>query len=250
MCLVLCVPGRGAAQRTDDEGAETPDEAPESSEPAPESADAVALSHFREARRLYDEGAYREALVQFRASYALSRRAVLFYNYSLCYQRLREYGDAVNFLERYLLEVVNIPDRANLELRLRGLRDAAAEAEESEETEDEGGGVRPAAWAFVGVAAAGALTTAVAGPLALSERSRLNEEPCAATSTCDASALRRRARIADAGLIIGSVGAVVGVILLIALRRKGDQAETVRIDPVFAIDGDDAHGGAQLVGHF
>ncbi|MFK7998251.1 MAG: hypothetical protein AB8H86_01595 [Polyangiales bacterium] len=219
-------------------------------EPEPvteDSADAAALTHFHDARSLYDRGAYREALIQFRASYALSRRAVLFYNYSLCYQRLREYSDAVNFLERYLLEVVNIPNRADLELRLRGLRDAAEDAREAER-EDEGG-VHPAAWASLGVAAAGGLMAAIAGPMALSERSRLDEQPCALTSTCDASALRRRARFTDVGIGLAGLGAVVGVVLLIALKPSEEES-SVRVDPVLGVDGEGGHAGAQIVGSF
>lgn len=226
---------------------DSPEPEPEPREVAEDSADAAALTHFHDARGLYDRGAYREALIQFRASYALSRRAVLFYNYSLCYQRLREYNDAVNFLERYLLEVVNISNRADLELRLRGLRDAAEDAAQEDSSQE--GGVHPAAVAALSVAAAGGLMAVIAGPMALSERSRLDEQPCALTSTCDASTLRRRARFTDVGIGVAAVGAVVGVILLFVLKPSRDEL-TVRIDPVLGIDGDGGHAGAQIVGHF
>ncbi|MFT5355041.1 MAG: hypothetical protein ACI9KE_002255 [Polyangiales bacterium] len=248
VCFVVCTSGSGVAQEATAAPVEDESPAAEMHEITADSADAAALTYFHDARGLYDRGAYREALVQFRASYALSRRAVLFYNYSLCYQRLREYGDAVNYLERYLLEVVNIPNRADLELRLRRMREAAEDEASTPNTPERR--VHPAAWAFFAVTAAGALTALIAGPMALAERSRLNDQPCALTSTCDASTLRRRARITDAGIGVAAAGAVVGVLLLLVLKPSGDAQETVRIDPTFAIDGNGARAGAQLVGHF
>lgn len=252
VCGALCVPRLGLAQEATS-GAELSESDPldPAEEPAAQqtedSADAAAMTHFHDARSLYDRGSYRDALIQFRASYALSRRAVLFYNYSLCYQRLREYSDAVNFLERYLLEVVNIPNRADLELRLRGLREAAEDAAQEEREEE--GGVHPAVWASLSVAVAGGLMAAVAGPMALSERSRLDEEPCSQTSTCDASTLRRRARFTDVGIGVAGLGAVVGVVLLLVLKPSQEEG-SVRVDPVLGVDGEGGHAGARLMGRF
>lgn len=253
LCLIvgLSTTAPGVAQESAEavgEAEGVPEDQTEPMEMPEDPADAAAMTHFHDGRGLYDRGAYREALVQFRASYTLSHRAVLFYNYSLCYQRLQEYGDAVNYLERYLLEVVNVPNRGNLELRLHRMREAAEEEEQQHAANPSGS--QGGAWAAFGVGAAGALTALIAGPMALSERSRLDEQPCAQTSTCDASALRRRALIADIGLGVAVLGTVTGVVLWFVLKPSSDGREATRITPSFAIDGRGARAGAQLVGHF
>src|SRR5205085_5615100 len=46
--------------------------------------------------------------------------------FSLCYQNLGDLAQAVTYLERYLAEAADVPNRANLEIRLRNLRDRVA----------------------------------------------------------------------------------------------------------------------------
>ena len=91
--------------------------------------DERAQLHFRSGASYYEAGEYADALREFERAYALSERPALFYNFSLCYQSLNDLDNAVLYLGRYLSEVEDISNRANLELRLQNLtrrRDEAA----------------------------------------------------------------------------------------------------------------------------
>lgn len=113
-CSVLLVtPAPGAAQTADD---------------------AAAQAHFTVAASYYDQGEYEDALREFENAYRLSHRAQLFYNFSLCYQQLGDIPHAVEYLERYLGEVTEIPNRTTLEVRLENLRERLAAASTSTST--------------------------------------------------------------------------------------------------------------------
>lgn len=85
--------------------------------------DQRARLHFESGASYYEAGEYEDALREFQHAYELSQRPQLFYNISLCYQNLGDLENAAGFLERYLREVAEIENRANLEIRLRNLRE-------------------------------------------------------------------------------------------------------------------------------
>lgn len=91
--------------------------------------DQRARLHFESGASYYEAGEYEDALREFQRAYELSQRAQLFYNMSLCYQNLGDFAQAASYLERYLNEVPNIENRANLEIRLRNLRERVAHQE-------------------------------------------------------------------------------------------------------------------------
>lgn len=93
--------------------------------------DSAAQAHFTVAASYYDQGEYDSALREFQNAYALSHRAQLFYNFSLCYQQLGDLPHAIEYLERYLAEVTEVPNRTTLELRLENLRRRVATGTES-----------------------------------------------------------------------------------------------------------------------
>ena len=190
--------------------------------------DQRARLHFESGASYYEAGEYEDALREFQRAYELSHRPQLFYNISLSYQNLGNLEEAANFLERYLAEVAEIENRANLEIRLRNLREriargaagagdttpaetetetaetgSAAETEtetaSATETETasastaeagqgEGGGVNVPAIAGFSVAAVGLVTAAIFGPLTIAENSSLSGS-CGATRSCTDSEL-------------------------------------------------------------
>lgn len=85
--------------------------------------DQRARLHYESGASYYEAGEYEDALREFHRAYELSQRPQLFYNLSLCYQNLGDLEQAATFLERYLSEVESIENRANLEIRLRNLRE-------------------------------------------------------------------------------------------------------------------------------
>lgn len=85
-----------------------------------------ARLHFQAGASYYEAGDYEDALREFQRSYELSQKPELFYNLSLCYQQLGDLEQAASFLERYLAEVADIPNRPNLERRLENFRERMA----------------------------------------------------------------------------------------------------------------------------
>ena len=67
-------------------------------------AQAEAKSHFRTGLRLYKEGAYEAALVEFQESYRLGKRASALRNVAQCQRDLRDFAAAHGSLERLLAE--------------------------------------------------------------------------------------------------------------------------------------------------
>lgn len=77
-----------------------------------------ARLHFQSGASYYDTGDYEMALQEFQRSYDLSRKAELFYNLSLTYERMGDLQKATEFLRRYLAEATNVADRVTMETRL------------------------------------------------------------------------------------------------------------------------------------
>lgn len=63
---------------------------------------ALATQHFDEATRLYREGKYNEARIEFEASFALTGEPELLHNLSLTAERQGKLRDAIDFEERFL----------------------------------------------------------------------------------------------------------------------------------------------------
>jgi hypothetical protein len=88
--------------------------------------DRRARLHFESGASYYESGEYEDALREFQRAYELSRRPQLLFNISLCYQNLGDFERAAAYLERYLNEAPDVENRANLEIRLRRLRERIA----------------------------------------------------------------------------------------------------------------------------
>lgn len=220
-----------------------------------------ARSHFDAGYAYFQEARYDDALREFERAYELSPRPALLFNMSQCYERLGRLDEAIRYLEQFISTTPPPADRAFQERRLSNLRarqesgttdttepveliapDSARDVvsptpesqqasepphEESEIEAPHASSGRGLAYAFLGVGAAGLITTGVAGGLALSEKSRLQTDcGSAGCPESETTSLRTRALVADIGLGVGIAGAVVGLILL--LTSGSDDAEEAR----------------------
>jgi Tfp pilus assembly protein PilF len=239
--------------------------------------------HFQAGASYYEAGDYEDALREFQRAYEVSKRPELFYNLSLCHQQLGHLSEAAKYLERYLQEVENVPNRVNLERRLDNLkaRLAAGEGEAPPAPGHDGQTEQPAnagqpgvgtfegdtraagvdrtdakrgvplpaiiAWAAGGTLILGSVIT---GSMALSEKSRVDDLPCAPSATCtsdDVAKLNRLARTTDVLLFTGLAGAVAGTVLFFVLRggkEKQGGSAALQISPWV----DPRGGGGAVVG--
>jgi len=235
----------------------------------PSAADRGRL-HFQAGASYYEAGDYEDALREFQRSYELSNKPELFYNFSLCHQQLGNLEQAADFLEQYLQNVSEIPNRANLERRLENFRERLAEEGDDDEAPDEtdpdetdpdetivvgpqpdpepeGSDINLGAIVSFSVAGAGAATMLIAGAMALGERSNLEDMGCGDTVACDAGSLKTRALVADLGMAIAVVGAALGVVFLV-VGGGSDDEESARVE-LSPWAGRGA-GGASLRGSF
>ncbi|MFK7998590.1 MAG: hypothetical protein AB8H86_03295 [Polyangiales bacterium] len=219
------------------------------------SEDERAQIHFRAANDSFSAGRYEEACVSFHRAYDLSQRSPLLYNLYLCEERIGNYAEAADYLEQF---VEAQPDTGeSYDERIRNLRarasqeaaDAAAAAavespvvpEEEpvvdpppspEEQPEPGNRLMVPAMIGFGVGAAGLITFATFGGLALGQSGDF-EAGCLGAGTCSDSDLDRQdtfTTVADIGWITGLVGVVAGTILLI-VGAKSDADSSVAVVP-------------------
>jgi tetratricopeptide (TPR) repeat protein len=81
---------------------------------------------FESGHLAFAEGRYDDALVDFTRAYELSHRAELLYNIGLAADRLRRDAEAIEAFEAYLAALPEAENRAEVQRRLRALRDAVA----------------------------------------------------------------------------------------------------------------------------
>jgi hypothetical protein len=77
---------------------------PASQSPAEDPRDAVAGRHFEAGQKLHHEGLFQEAIAEFQEAYRVKPHPNVLYNIGQAYERLLQYGDAVEWFERYLRE--------------------------------------------------------------------------------------------------------------------------------------------------
>ena len=89
--------------------------------------DLEARARFESGRLAFEAGRYEEALADFERSYELSGRSVIHFNIGLVHDRLRRDEEAIAAFERYLEQVPDSPNRAEVEARVAVLRAQLAE---------------------------------------------------------------------------------------------------------------------------
>lgn len=90
--------------------------------PARAQEDSSARAHFIAGSAHFETGNYEEARRSFEMAYQLSQRPRLLYNLYITEERLGHWRQAIEYLERYLKDVEDVPDRDVLEARLANLR--------------------------------------------------------------------------------------------------------------------------------
>ncbi len=200
--------------------------------------DTRARLHFEAASSHFNDGDYERALEEFRRSYELSGRPGLLFNIGVSLERLGQYAEAADHMERYLASGAEVPNREQLEARVQNLRRRAAEraSEQAEPGEEADDGARPPTdLIYVGMAAliaaaAGGIAAGVLGGLALSEEDGAREG-CFATLSCTPGDVQGIDDLALGADVAGTAAAVLAaagvtfVALAHALRPSADSTE-------------------------
>lgn len=252
---------------------------------APEATDAERLRDlFARGQAAFDAGSYRSAVEAFEEAFELSNDPTLLFNISVCYDRLGEYGTALEYLDRYerLSDEADADEverrRASLELRAeRAERDAQqtttdGEASASEPADDRAQSetvaapavsqgpaanvpeplMTPASWTLLGVGLVGLATGVGLGVASFSAGNRADCENARGAMLCtesgadDARSSRNLGLGADVAFGIGGAASVAVIAILAVRARKRNRRRDVAWSPSVGPD----FGGAVLRGRF
>jgi hypothetical protein len=202
-------------------------------------ADERARGHFRAGRSLYDAGRFRHAAEEFAEAHRLSNRAELLFNAYVAYRDANDLEGAVRTLGGYLDLARGVPDRVNLEARLRSMSEALEQQRQTERaltesalTESRSGpAVEPSGpplwpWILTGVGAAVVVGGTVTGILALSNADALAAD-CEGGCPANLDLGGRRGEVEALGittdvlLFTGAAIALTGVVLGLVLDGGG-----------------------------
>ncbi len=92
---------------------------------APGIADVEARARFEAGRASFADGRFEDALNDFQRAYELAKRPILLFNVGAAADRLRKDQVALEAFERYLAEMPNAENRAEVEGRIRVLREGS-----------------------------------------------------------------------------------------------------------------------------
>lgn len=83
---------------------------------------AQARQRFQSGHEHFEAHRYREAVRDFELAASLYPSAEISFNIALCYEQLQEYDPAIQYMQRYLREKVDPPDRPEVEARIAELQ--------------------------------------------------------------------------------------------------------------------------------
>jgi tetratricopeptide (TPR) repeat protein len=224
--------------------------------------DAEAHSLFEAGRTAFADGRFDDALPYFEHAYELSHRPQLLYNIGHCLDRMRHDAEAITAFERFLAEVPDAPEAAEVRARVTFLRDAqtreasttteaSISTTEATVTADEpstsprepqmtapptssaSSGPGPAPWALIGVGGAVLVAGAVLTGVGLSDVSTVEN----AADGSHYAALRDAydqapifTGVGFAALGLGAALAVAGVVWVVVTPSAGSgERATLRI---------------------
>lgn len=232
---------------------------------------------------LYEEGDYENAVIAWKEAYELSGRPLLLYNIANALERIGEWQEAHDCLNRYRA-YAPAEERDTLDRRMRAIErrlddkrdDDAADREQAEReaaeaaeranqltTNPVGEQVRPqangriaGAAVLMGAGLAGVATGGVFGGLAMSARqdaaglcaSHGDDILCPETARAALDNDRTYSLISDIGMIAGGATAATGLVIAIVdgVQRKKVKASAIRIIPSAGPEG----GSVALVARF
>lgn len=203
-------------------------------QPSDPSRDREARERFERGRDAFSRGDFSTAATEFERAYALSRRAQLLYNIGTAHERLHRWEQARTAFQRYLDEVPDAHDRAEVEARLRVIE---VEVQHQAEPPPDPRVVvierpvvvadPPRPWRAVFWVTGGLTVLAGAGTLAvgLLANQRYNELSTTCAPSCrpdDVSDMRLRQGIVNGGIALTATFAAVSItsIILDSLRRS------------------------------
>ncbi|HTJ45068.1 MAG TPA: tetratricopeptide repeat protein [Kofleriaceae bacterium] len=94
-----------------------------------DSTRAQARDHYIAGKKLYDAGAYQQAIGEFQTADQMSPSGVNDFNIALCYDKLGDPSNAVQFYKSYLTRVPDAQNRADVEAKIAKLADAVKKQE-------------------------------------------------------------------------------------------------------------------------
>jgi tetratricopeptide (TPR) repeat protein len=214
--------------------------------------EAQAREAFQRGRIHYDNGEFDNAAAAFEEAYKLSGRDALLYNLYLAYRDANQQEKAAEALENYLARVRVVENRAQLEARLKALRDgiAARKAAEAAAQQQEQAQVAPVVaeptqdaaplesegpkrWWLVPTVVAGSggvlmLGSLATGLMASSKHKELQKKcmdnVCDSSLKGTANSGKTLALVTDVLLFGGGALAVTGVVLLLLKKPKASEA--------------------------
>jgi hypothetical protein len=81
-----------------------------------------ARKAFDEGQTLFDKGDFKAAAEQFTKAHEFKKFAAFLYNAAVCYEKLKDYQQAVDLFGQYLVEDPKAADRAAVETRVKALK--------------------------------------------------------------------------------------------------------------------------------
>jgi len=198
-------------------------------------------------KSLFDEANYRDSILAWEESYRLSNRPALLFNIANAHERLGEYSEAIEVLNRYRAFATE-EERESISRRMRNLERLQAEQEEKiaaaqpapapqpvqvtpvqpapvpatpAPTEKKANGRVIAGAALIGVGIAGIGTGVALGLTSTAAAARLDnhcteDQLCLRGAENDLNTNRDTALFADLSFGVGAVAAIGGVILLVS----------------------------------
>jgi tetratricopeptide (TPR) repeat protein len=75
----------------------------------------LGIAHYEAGKRLYDQGRYPQALIEFSAGYELTRRPAFLINIAQCHRQMHEPAEAIAYYRQYLAYDSTSKDAAAIE---------------------------------------------------------------------------------------------------------------------------------------
>jgi tetratricopeptide (TPR) repeat protein len=209
---------------------------------------------------LYEEGDYENAVIAWKEAYDLSPKPLLLYNIANALERIGEWQEAHDYLNRYRA-FAPAEERATLDRRMRAIERRIEQAPiptndlTTTSSKPAPAGPSPGPFILIGAGAGGLAVGGIFGGLAMGAR---NDAAALCTQNGDDVLCPDTARqaldddqtyslVADIGMVAGGVAAGAGVVLAIVDSVVGPKkASAVRIIPAAGNQG----GSVTLIARF
>lgn len=80
-----------------------------------------AKEYFLKGKALVEEGAYKKAIIELKASYEIKAVPIVAYNIGLCFDKLQQYADAIKFYRQFALQAEEAALKEKVTQRIKEL---------------------------------------------------------------------------------------------------------------------------------